>query len=98
MAANSIKIYIDVNKQPGTSIKMFYKTAQSESDVLQSDWVLVDPDVEALETDSDTFTEQQYEVNDLGEFTHYMVKIVNLSDSSVYVPQSKNLRVIALGT
>lgn len=98
IAANSLKIFLDVSKQPGTDVKMFYKIAQSESDVLEADWIPVDPETEALETDSGEFTEQQYALDDIGSFTHYMIKVVMLSDSSSYIPMCDNLRAIALGT
>lgn len=98
LAANSLKVFLDVNKQPETQIKMFYKTGQTEADVWDASWIAMEPLVEALETDGNSFTEQEYEVNDIGEFTYYMVKIVMLSSNSAVVPKAKNLRVLALGT
>jgi len=43
------------------------------------------------------FIEHEYTIDDISSFTEFRIKIIGSTNDSCYVPQIKNLRVIALG-
>lgn len=97
-AANSIKVYADVNKPQGSNVVVMYRTGNSEGEVESKDWVLIPEIVTSLATDRLTFNEFEYGANDIAPFTFYQFKIVLLSKSACKVPLVRRFRGIALGT
>lgn len=97
-AANSLKVFVDVNKPQGSDVVVMYKTGNSEEEVEGKVWTTLPSIVSSLATDQQTFNEFEYGVDDIASFTFYQFKIVMLSTSSSKIPQVKRFRGIALGT
>lgn len=97
-AANSIKVYADVNKPQGSNVVIMYRTGNSEGEVESKDWTLMPEIVTSLATDRSTFNEFEYGIDNIASFTFYQFKIVLLSKSACKIPQVRRLRGIALGT
>lgn len=98
LPANSLKVFLDVNRPQGSSVKLFYKTANTQSELDQVNWTSLPAISESNETDDGQYYENEFGIDDLGDFSAYKIKIVMLSDSSSKVPSVDRLRVIALGT
>lgn len=97
-AANSIKVFADVNKPQGSNVLLMYRTGNTEEEVDSKDWVTLPAIVSTLATDRTTFNEFEYGVDDIASFTFFQFKIVMVSESSSKTPQVRRFRGIALGT
>lgn len=97
-AANSIKVFADVNKPQGSNVLMMYRTGNTEEEVENKDWVELPALVSTLATDRTTFNEFEYGIDDIASFTFFQFKAVMLSESSSKTPQIRRFRGIALGT
>ena len=99
LSSSSLKAFVDVSKPSGSVIKMFYRAASSESDIKTSNWLELPAIVESPPNDNfGQFTENEFGVDDIADFTHFQVKIVMLSNNMARIPTCRNLRLIALGT
>lgn len=97
-AANSIKVFADVNKPQGSNVILMYRTGNTEEEVESKDWVELPAIVSTLATDRTTFNEFEYGIDDIASFTFFQFKIVMVSESSSKTPQVRRFRGIALGT
>ena len=107
--ANRLKVFLDINRPPGTSIKVFFKVQASEDpydfrDKYYQEMEMV-PKLNNFTSDDRTFLTDEYFANDITyfsdgityyDFKTFAIKIVMYSDNPAIVPQIKNLRVIAL--
>ncbi len=97
-AANSLRMYIDIDKPTTGTVIISARYGNSDEEVLDSDWVQM-TDVKVQSSgDTGEFLENEYELEDLTDFTHYQVLIQLKSSSCVNFPIAKRMRVIALGT
>lgn len=97
-SANAIKSFMDISKPQSSDVKVYYRIGSTDEEVLASDWVEFNTVVAASVNDSDTFTEAEYDAENIGTFSVFQIKIVMLSSSMSNVPKVKNFRAIALGT
>lgn len=97
-AAESLKVYVDVNMPQGSDVKLFYRTGNSNVEVEGKSWTEMTTNTTSVATDNQTFTEFEYSKDALPAFTHYQFKIAMTSESSSRVPRLKRFRGIALGS
>jgi hypothetical protein len=96
--ANSIRVYMDTYKPSGADIILSVRVGNSQEELIDSDWIRIDPIIEQTSGEFDEFLENEYGVDNLQEFTSYQVMIQLKSTSSVNYPMCRRLRAIALGT
>lgn len=110
--ASNLCVTLDANKPSGTNIRVYYKTLPTEKVTPIADEVWVEMNLESAVASSATsydFKEHKYFPN--GAFDNYhvpidspistkfntfQIKIVLLSNSTVYTPRIRDLRIIAL--
>lgn len=97
-AANSLKLFVDVNQPQGSGFQVFYRTGNTEAEVTDKVWTAMPAVSTSTSTDPMIFNEFQYAKDALGLFSFYQFKIVMTSSSSCNVPMVKRLRGLALGT
>ena len=99
--ATSIKVIADNFRPPTTELKYMYKIVKSDEqtplDDIGFEFFNTDgsPD-KAVENDARNFKEYEYTVNDLPEFSSFIIKIVGQGQNSSVVPMVSALRVMAL--
>ena len=104
--ATSLHIYTLVNQPTGAGIELFYKTLPNGSDAKFEDlaWIGhatianagVSPDNPIPTTDnSNDYTEAQYNILDMAEFSAFAVKITFTAQNSSAVPTCRDFRAIA---
>ena len=99
--ATSIKVIADNFRPPTTELKYMFKIVKSDEqtplDDLGFEFFNTDgsPD-KAVENDARNFKEYEYTVNDLPEFSSFIIKIVGQGQNSSVVPMVSALRVMAL--
>ena len=105
--ARDLKVYFNLNRPSGTSVKVYYKVA-APSDTFFGDNEYVEMVLESSGTYSETgYPEQRYKtpftVSDVSSafadgqrFDTFAIKIVMLSETTSKVPKIRDLRVIAL--
>jgi hypothetical protein len=95
--ASALKILYAANIPPLSEVDLYYRAAtQSAIDPLsKKKWVKV-PTVYRKTTNKTDFTDQEYDIPNLGGFNVFQVKLVMRSTDQSQVPKIKDLRVIAL--
>ena len=104
--ATSLHIYTLVNQPTGAGIELFYKTLPNGSDAKFDDlpWIGhasianagVSPDNPIPTTDNpNDYTEAQYNILDMAEFSAFAVKITFTAQNSSAVPTCRDFRAIA---
>lgn len=96
--ANSLKLYLDMNKPQGSDVVVFYRTGNSEEELNTKNWSNLPTIVSVTASENDIFYESEYGQDTLSDFGFYQFKIVMVSTSSSAVPRCRRLRGIALGT
>jgi hypothetical protein len=97
-AAESLKVFVDVNKPQGSNVQLYYRVGNTEEEVTGKVWTLMPSIVSIVATDAYTFNEFEYAADNLPLFSLYQFKAVLVSDSSTRVPKLKRFRGIALGS
>lgn len=100
-AASSLQVVFGANRPDGALIEVYYKTAVTGSDTRIEDkaWTQMNPD--SLVTTSENvreFKDYTYTVNDIGNYTVFLIKVVFKSTNAAKVPRIRDFRAIALGT
>jgi len=99
--ATSLKVIADIFRPPTTELKLMYKIIKNDEETLLDDvgfeYFNIDgsPDV-VTESDARNFKEYEFTVNDLPEFSGFVVKIVGQGTSTSIVPAVTALRCMAL--
>jgi hypothetical protein len=96
--ATSLHIYTLVNQPTGAGITLYYKTLPNGSDVIFDDieWTRGTSDNAIPTTDNpNDYTEAQYNILDMDEFSAFAVKIVFTAQNSSAVPTCRDFRAIA---
>ena len=99
--ATSIKVICDVFRPPTTEVKLMYKIIKNDEETLLDDVgfeyfnTTGAPDV-ATEADARNFKEYEFTVNNLPEFSGFVVKIVGQGQNTSVVPAVTALRCMAL--
>ena len=110
--ASNIAVTVDINKPPGTDVKVYYKTLPTEKTTPISDenWVLMNLESTVASSLSNyDFKEHRYfpagafdaygvpQDNPIAaRFNTFQIKIVMLSTSEANTPRLRDLRIIAL--
>lgn len=97
-AANSLKMYIDANQPQDAVVQVLYRTGNTEQEVNDKVWSVMDAVSTGTTTDPFVFKEFEYNKDGIPLFSFYQYKVVTTSTSSCKVPLFKRLRGIALGT
>ena len=101
--ANAIHLYFDGYRPPHATtdpeILVYYKTAGPDTNLPfdEESWTAATIKT-AVQPDGIDFHEYQYEIEDLGDFTSFAIKLVLQSVDSVNTPMVENFRAIALST
>jgi hypothetical protein len=99
--ATSIKVITDIFRPPTTEVRLMYKIIKNDEETLLDDvgfeYFNTDgsPDV-ATEADARNFKEYEFTVNDLPEFSGFVVKIVGQGQNTSVIPAVTALRCMAL--
>ena len=99
--ATSIKVISDIFRPPSTEVRLMYKIIKNDEETLLDDvgfeYFNTDgsPDV-ATEADARNFKEYEFTVNDLPEFSGFVVKIVGQGQNTSVIPAVTALRCMAL--
>ena len=99
--ATSLKVIADNFRPPNTNLKYMYKIIKADEstplDDIGFEYFNTDgsPD-KAIEVDQRNFKEYEYTVEDLPEFTAFVVKIVGQGNNTCVVPAVSALRCMAL--
>lgn len=97
--ATAIKILYEMNRPSGTVLDVYYKILKDGDEMAFDNipYVLANIDVTDTPDENDAiFRERTHTVEGLDSFSSCAIKLVFKSDNPAYVPQIKNLRVIAL--
>lgn len=97
-SANSLRTFVDINRPQSSEVKLYYRVGTTDEEVLSSDWLDLNTVIEASVNDSESFSEAEYDAENIGSFSVFQIKIVMTSKSMSNVPRVKNFRTIALGT
>lgn len=97
-AANSLKLYVDVNQPQEAGVRVLYRTGNTEKEVNEKVWAEMTPVTVGTTADVFTYKEFEYSKDNIALFSFYQFKIVMTSPVSGKVPLFKRLRGIALGT
>ena len=100
-AATSLQVMFGANRPDGSMIDVYYKTAVTGSETRLEDksWTLmtIDDLVSTTENASE-FKDYIYTVDEIGDYTVFMIKVVFKSINTAKVPRIRDFRAIALGT
>jgi len=103
-SANDIRIICDINCQDEGDVIFYYRTLdeQSYDDILDEDWIKIDPSSFILTKVDDRTTFIEHEINipdvaglELPNFKAYQIKIVLKTRNTSKPPRIKKLRCIA---
>lgn len=96
--ANSLKLYLDLNKPQGSNVIVYFRTGNSEEELNAKTWASLQTIVSVTSSDNEVFYEAEFGQDNIADFGYYQFKIVMVSSSSSAVPRCRRLRGIALGT
>lgn len=95
--SKSIKVMFAYNKPVEAEIDVYYRTGSvSAIDVLNAAPYTLMTNSGLVSTDSNTFTDTEYNVDNIAAFTAIQVKVVMRSTNTAKIPSIKDLRVIVL--
>jgi hypothetical protein len=99
--ANSLRVYLTVNRQLGNEVALFYRTLKADTldnfdDQPYIELPLKDGAGPSESANENEFKEYVYEANNLEEFVAFSVKIVMTGYNSSKVPRFRDFRAIAL--
>lgn len=97
-AANSLKLFMDVNQPQEAALTVMYRVGNTEQEVNDKAWSAMTAINTSTTTDPFAFKEFEYAKDGIALFSFYQFKVVMTSTSSTKVPLCKRLRGIALGT
>lgn len=100
-AASSLQVVFGANRPDGALIEVYYKTAVTGSDTRVEDKAWTAMTADSLVTTSENlreFKDYTYTVNEIGDYTVFMIKVVFKSTNGAKVPRIRDFRAIALGT
>ena len=98
-AASSLRILMDVNRPQDVDVDIYYKTKTNDTDDYRKLEYVYVPRPESYDTPSlsyNDFSEYDYDIRDIPEFSSFGIKIIMRSKNSSMVPRIKDLRIIAL--
>lgn len=96
--ANSLKMFLDINRPQGSEVKVFYKTGNNEAEVKGKDWLVLPTIVSVTASDVNSYSEAEFSKDEIADFGFYQFKVVLTSISSSAIPSCKRMRGLALGT
>jgi hypothetical protein len=96
--ANALKLFLDINRPQGSNVSVFYKTGNSENEVVGKVWTALPTIVSVTASDVNSYSEAEFSKDDIPDFGFYQFKIVLTSVSSSAIPSCKRMRGLALGT
>lgn len=96
--ANSLKMFLDINRPQGSEVKVYYKTGNNEAEVKGKSWTVLPTIVSVTASDVNSYSEAEFSKDGIADFGFYQFKIVLTSISSSAIPSCKRMRGLALGT
>ncbi len=96
--ANSLKMFLDINRPQGSEVRVFYKTGNNEAEVKGKNWTALPTIVSVTASDVNSYSEAEFSKDGIADFGFYQFKIVLTSSSSSSIPSCKRMRGLALGT
>ena len=99
--ANSLRVYLTVNRQVGNEVKLYYRTLKADTlDNFEDQPYILLPLKDAAGPSESAneyeYKEYVYEINNLPEFVAFACKIVMTGANSAKVPRFRDFRAIAL--
>jgi hypothetical protein len=94
--SDMFKIFLDIKSVNSANVIISARVSNSEEELQDSDWVEIPNTTVDTPSDGNNFYEYQFEKTGFSEFSFYQVMIQLKSQSSVFYPSCKRLRVIAL--
>lgn len=97
--SNMLDVFLDLNIQPSTTVKVYYKTGQSELPDAWTEMKTANGVNLVTTNDPEVFTETKFSTEKDGllpEFFISQVKVVLLSANKTRVPRVKNYRSLAV--
>lgn len=96
--ATDLRMWLKVNRPADTYIDVYYRLNENDNELLDDqEWELATPLKEAPQNDDPRiYSEIEYDMEDIGTFSGFQVKIVLRSHNSTKVPTVKDFRAIAL--
>ena len=99
--ATGMKVILAALRPSGSSLELYFRTANDGDDILGTDWTLVSPEA-TVAPDNINFREYRYliggDTGTLDEFTEYQFKLVFKGTNSSAVPFIRDFRAIAMAT
>lgn len=94
--ADSIKVYLDVNKPQGAEVRLSARFGNTIDEVNEAAWQEVTNINGGSIYSSESFYENEFELSNINQFTSYQLMIQLSSTSATQYPKAKRLRLIAL--
>lgn len=92
----SSRFWIDALLPSGSNLYFYYKAIDnSDQDMSQVAWTQLQP-TKPIQNDSSNFVEYEFDLNNIGSFVGYLVKIVLTSDNRCNPPRLGSFRSVAL--
>lgn len=96
--ANALKVFFDAVRPEGSDVILSARFGNSEEELESSDWVELEGIVEDVTGDGSDFKENEYGLEDVGDYTVYQLMIQIKSRRATKFPILRRLRVMSLGT
>jgi len=94
--SDMFKIFLDIKSVNSSNVIISARVANSEEELQDSAWIEIPNTTVDTPSDGNNFYEYQYEKTGFSEFSFYQIMIQLKSESAVFYPTCKRLRVIAL--
>ena len=96
--ADDLKLWIKVNRPSNTHVDVYYRVRQDDTtELADTNWTLFEPTAAMpVSDDPNRFSEVEYDIENIGTFSAFQIKLVMRSSDPAKVPQVKDLRVVAL--
>ena len=96
-ASTTLKVFLDINRPTGTTISLYFRTAEDETALSTTAWTLGTPqDVIQINDNFNAFSETEWTLNPTNSFKAYAIKLVFTSNNQAVTSQASSLRTIAL--
>ena len=99
--AIGMKVILAALRPPGSSLELYFRTANDGDDIIGTNWTLISPE-RTVAPDATNFREYRYLIGGdsgtLDEFTEYQFKLVFKGTNSSSVPFIRDFRAIAMAT
>lgn len=95
--SNSVRVYLTENKQERDAIDVWIRVA-ADRNISEKNWTKLTATNIAIQSDTETFVEHEYVLDNVIEFDEYQVKICFKGTDSTKFPSVKELRAITVAS